>query len=611
MAYDKNLRDGIAAVKAGDLERAQSLLNQVVRANPNSEEGWLWLGQCVGTPARRAFCLQKVLAINPNNAEARRLLQESPSTKSALPETLVPKTALPFVEASTRPVSEPESKLTSPPEPPVVDPPTPQPTTVPIPAAIIPPPVISTPVTLTPSPPTDPPPTGVASPTLVTPPTAKPAPAEPPPSTGSRLSGWQRTAATVLVVGFGVYLIVVTVVLFVLSGRVNISTALLGTSTPTSTATATRTATPTRTALPTATATAQPTATAAPSTTPTLSAAQRLGTAQPALTQAQKLLSTHQAEAALKLLDETLANVPEDSTAFALRAQTHRALVDSKTTEKDQRDQAQLALADINQALKLKPGTAGDLHLERARVYQTLARLETYRVNQDYWNSEALSEVELAEQQGHSDKALDHYPARALIAIGQCEAGLEAVNNLIKAAANNATPDLNQLLAEGYLCSGKPVLAERHSALALEADPTAERQWLHAIALYNMLLRKEAVLELDALIISTTQPCACWYYLRALNHFDLDRPDLAQADVEAGDKLTWQRGALRAYVMGLLALQARNAPNAIIAFQEAEATLPRIYGLIPLRRLQQRLAELNAPLLTPEVAAAATPTPRP
>jgi hypothetical protein len=71
-AGDPLLAQGIAAARAGDKSTARRLLSQVVQENPASQMGWLWLSGILDTPQGRAFCLHKVLALNPNNQAARR-----------------------------------------------------------------------------------------------------------------------------------------------------------------------------------------------------------------------------------------------------------------------------------------------------------------------------------------------------------------------------------------------------------------------------------------------------------------------------------------------------------------------------------------------------------
>ena len=48
------LQDAIAAVRAGDPERAQLIAVDIVRANPDDANAWYLLSQLVDSDARRA-----------------------------------------------------------------------------------------------------------------------------------------------------------------------------------------------------------------------------------------------------------------------------------------------------------------------------------------------------------------------------------------------------------------------------------------------------------------------------------------------------------------------------------------------------------------------------
>ena len=82
------LSQGIAALKAGQKAKARSLLEQVVQQDERNEMAWLWLSGAVDTDDERYTCLQKVLAINPSSAVARRgieaLQRNSPRSDSKL-----------------------------------------------------------------------------------------------------------------------------------------------------------------------------------------------------------------------------------------------------------------------------------------------------------------------------------------------------------------------------------------------------------------------------------------------------------------------------------------------------------------------------------------------
>src|SRR5512134_1739560 len=75
MTTEELLQAGITAAKTGEITTASNLLIQVVQTDPNSELGWLWLGLCRTVPEQREYCFRKVLAINPQNSEARRQME--------------------------------------------------------------------------------------------------------------------------------------------------------------------------------------------------------------------------------------------------------------------------------------------------------------------------------------------------------------------------------------------------------------------------------------------------------------------------------------------------------------------------------------------------------
>jgi hypothetical protein len=92
-ARESLLDRGIAAAKAGDRGAARRLLTRAVRRDPGSESAWLWLSSVFDTPQSRAFCLQRVIALNPDNQVARRALaaleaaaSEPAESPASLPE---------------------------------------------------------------------------------------------------------------------------------------------------------------------------------------------------------------------------------------------------------------------------------------------------------------------------------------------------------------------------------------------------------------------------------------------------------------------------------------------------------------------------------------------
>src|SRR4051794_24011494 len=65
------LQLGIKAAQAKRKADAYQLLSQVVRRDPQSEQGWLWLAAVAPTPQESLDAFGRVLAINPSNEQAR------------------------------------------------------------------------------------------------------------------------------------------------------------------------------------------------------------------------------------------------------------------------------------------------------------------------------------------------------------------------------------------------------------------------------------------------------------------------------------------------------------------------------------------------------------
>ena len=117
------LRRAQACLRAGQPQLARPMLAEYVRQFPASEEGWLLLSQAVMEQKQKIDCLQRVLRINPANAEAqtrlRRLLappDEPPPTMPPPPRIQPLKPSAPAVAAATTP-REPQAESPQPDRP--------------------------------------------------------------------------------------------------------------------------------------------------------------------------------------------------------------------------------------------------------------------------------------------------------------------------------------------------------------------------------------------------------------------------------------------------------------------------------------------------------------
>jgi pimeloyl-ACP methyl ester carboxylesterase len=107
MANDQLLQAALTAARAGNLEEAAALFARLVKEEPSSEQGWLGLGFCFSDDSRREYCFRRVLAINPNNSQARQALRllENPISDEA---------PSPLSQPSQVSASKPSESLTKP-----------------------------------------------------------------------------------------------------------------------------------------------------------------------------------------------------------------------------------------------------------------------------------------------------------------------------------------------------------------------------------------------------------------------------------------------------------------------------------------------------------------
>ncbi len=66
------LERAINLIRSGDKRAGRQLLAQVLRAQPQNETAWLWMSNVVDTDEQRRDCLERVLAIDPENHVTKR-----------------------------------------------------------------------------------------------------------------------------------------------------------------------------------------------------------------------------------------------------------------------------------------------------------------------------------------------------------------------------------------------------------------------------------------------------------------------------------------------------------------------------------------------------------
>jgi hypothetical protein len=67
-----DLDEAVQLIRTGQREEGRQMLEELLEADENNEEIWLWLSAVVESNEDREICLENVLAIDPNNAAAQR-----------------------------------------------------------------------------------------------------------------------------------------------------------------------------------------------------------------------------------------------------------------------------------------------------------------------------------------------------------------------------------------------------------------------------------------------------------------------------------------------------------------------------------------------------------
>ena len=347
------------------------------------------------------------------------------------------------------------------------------------------------------------------------------------------------------------------------------------------------------------------------SATPEGSYSQRLAAAQPDIAQALKLTNNGQYAAALAQWNQIIARLPEYADGYYQRVRCWLHLAPAIRVESDYRALQEQALADMDLALSLDTRNGNYLH-ERQFIYYNLAQLELYRVDQDYWEALALADAQAAVRFGTTLDYADRDAAYRQIDAGHPEVAFDLFNRLPPAPGRSLVSDagLQEGLAESLFGQGFLDEALAHVNLALRLSPTEFKRRLKTLILLSQGQPALALTQLNQISAAGTL-CGCDYYIRAFIYYQLGKPKPAQADIDTGSTQTWERGGLRSYVLGRLALDQGDTVTGQQLIQEAQASLPRSYGPALLKQITQKLTDLGLARLKPTPYAAATATAMP
>ncbi len=93
-SLDSWLREGIAAARAGQAERARFYLQRVVEADDHVVQAWYWLSRVVESPHEREVCLENVLALDPGHTAVQAELAALRRQRAEAQDALLSKEAI-------------------------------------------------------------------------------------------------------------------------------------------------------------------------------------------------------------------------------------------------------------------------------------------------------------------------------------------------------------------------------------------------------------------------------------------------------------------------------------------------------------------------------------
>jgi hypothetical protein len=114
------LAEGIALIKARNMEDARHILAALLREQPRNELAWLWMGVCAVTTEQKIYCVKRALALNPSRVESNKTLDSLMELLARESKQLAPKFVHPAQEESPKKVIV-EWKYAQPPKKPERD----------------------------------------------------------------------------------------------------------------------------------------------------------------------------------------------------------------------------------------------------------------------------------------------------------------------------------------------------------------------------------------------------------------------------------------------------------------------------------------------------------
>jgi tetratricopeptide (TPR) repeat protein len=330
------------------------------------------------------------------------------------------------------------------------------------------------------------------------------------------------------------------------------------------------------------------------------------------LSNAEQLFNERKLYEAVLILDEVIANHPNNVEAYRLRSMVYGNSRSNVFTE--QQSYYQNSLRDIDKLIELEP-TNGNNYVNRNLVLRTWAEMINDSATKFQMYELAKENTEKAVELGVSPdySYVYRHHARNLIESNHCEEGLKETQALVDQtlAMDPVMTTYNIYLTEAYICLNQLDKALEVAQRIQCEDPVATCRSGFLAELYYQIGDYDQALEVLNTMINAQPLGGGWrYFIRAAIHYENGEKDLALQDLATGDSYTWEGNGVFWYVKAQMALEEGDVENGVSYLQKAESTLDVQYT--PLR--QNILKELESygaqPLtLAPSIPFQVTPIP--
>jgi tetratricopeptide (TPR) repeat protein len=310
--------------------------------------------------------------------------------------------------------------------------------------------------------------------------------------------------------------------------------------------------------------------------------------------------------------DTILRQWPEYAPGLYWRAFSYHALTYNQQSQYEYREYLRLAVEDIDRAIALSEQPIGDYYNLRSDIYASIGDDTYVRSGYEGYMSLAFENRSRAVALGTEDPIAYRLLPVYLVASGRCQEGLAEARRQLRAIEGGDSPSakVNQSVSDAYRCLGQYSQALEYSTKARAVWDGRWERLNHAIILYSLGRKTEALDILDDLIAQTPLFAGYRYFYRAVIHSDLNMMGEANDDLAMGTSNSWMVDGEAALARALIALDAGDTEYAIEQLLSAEQTI-RAVNRSFLDRARSELAGLGVEIATPEPFESLDATPLP